>query len=269
LFENIEQTELWNTFQIHFKCNSTGLMTPKNKTIMWLGFFIASIIISYNILPFPYGQLLALIAFIMTIKSGVRYFKQRKRWRGQRYAERKGWDRHYYGDSIAKKAVQSLALVLVISVTGVLLLLQNGSIDFDTLDIQAVEDNVHKLVNEERQKAGLSQLAYDTKLEKIAEGHSNDMANRKYVAHASPEGVNFYERYQNAGYNCKNQISGENVAQNNLFIISSPESVAKLIVDQWMNSPEHRKNILQPQYKREGIGISIAGLQIYATQNFC
>ena len=244
-------------------------MTPKNKTLMWLGFLIASIIISYTLLPFPYGQLLELIAFIMTIKSAVRYFKQRKRWRDQSYGERKGWDRHYYGASRAKKAVQSLALVLVISVTGVLFLLQNGSMDFGTLDIQAVEDNVHKLVNEERQKAGLSPLAYDTKLEKIAEEHSEDMANRKYFAHASPEGINFYERYQKEGYNCKNQSSGENIAQNYFSFISPPENVAKLIVDQWMNSPEHRENILQPQYKKEGIGISTAGLQIYATQNFC
>jgi uncharacterized protein YkwD len=53
----------------------------------------------------------------------------------------------------------------------------------------------------------------------------------------------------------------------------SPESFAKAIVEQWMNSPEHRKNLLSPEPSRIGIGCALSRHAnrldtIYAVQDF-
>jgi uncharacterized protein YkwD len=49
--------------------------------------------------------------------------------------------------------------------------------------------------------------------------------------------------------------------------------IAQAAVDSWMNSPEHRRNILRPQWDDMGIGVYILEnsreTAIYVTQNFC
>jgi len=48
------------------------------------------------------------------------------------------------------------------------------------------------------------------------------------------------------------------------------EDLAFRVVDDWMNSPKHRENILTATYDREGIGVGIgAGESVWVTQNFC
>ena len=48
------------------------------------------------------------------------------------------------------------------------------------------------------------------------------------------------------------------------------ESLANEIVEGWMNSPGHRKNILTPDFEKLGVGVSIGDDGgVYATQNFC
>jgi uncharacterized protein YkwD len=147
---------------------------------------------------------------------------------------------------------------------------------------------VHAHINEERSKHGLSPLAWDKALSRIAAGHSRDMAARKYLAHDSPEGQGFPHRYRQAGYTCRirigNTIHGgaENIALNHLYNSvttvngvahydwNSSENIAGRALEGWMKSPGHRKNILTPHWKREGIGVEIApDGKVYVTQNFC
>jgi uncharacterized protein YkwD len=50
----------------------------------------------------------------------------------------------------------------------------------------------------------------------------------------------------------------------------SIEETASQAVVGWMGSPGHRRNILEPSYDREGIGVGIsADEKVYVTQNFC
>jgi uncharacterized protein YkwD len=147
---------------------------------------------------------------------------------------------------------------------------------------------IHVRINAERSKNGLSPLAWDKALSRIAAGHSRDMAKRKYLAHDSPEGEGFPERYARAGYTCRIRIGrttyggAENIALNHLYASvttvngvahydwNSPEKIAGKAVEGWMKSPGHRKNILTPHWKREGIGVEIApDGKVYITQNFC
>ncbi len=154
--------------------------------------------------------------------------------------------------------------------------------------IPDLEARIHALINKERQKHGLSRLVWHDRLSRIAREHSRDMAERKYFSHDSPEGHDFSYRYRQGGYSCavKGQgviyTGGENILQNNLYNSvttvngvayydwNSEEEIAETTVQGWMNSPGHRKNILTPQWEREGIGIFVApDDKVYITQNFC
>ena len=51
---------------------------------------------------------------------------------------------------------------------------------------------------------------------------------------------------------------------------NSQEKIAQTTVQGWMKSPGHRKNILTPYFKSEGIGIVVSpDDKVYITQNFC
>jgi len=155
------------------------------------------------------------------------------------------------------------------------------------LDLTAVEHRVHELVNEVRADHDVDQLEFDRELTSVAKGHSVDMAERGYVAHVSPDGDDFADRYEVAGYDCRVQIpgegyatGGENVAKTYFMAPLRDGSyhrdvsdVAAGIVDGWMDSPGHRENILKPFWHCEGIGVHVTDedgqLAVYATQNYC
>jgi uncharacterized protein YkwD len=156
------------------------------------------------------------------------------------------------------------------------------------LRANALERRIHTLINREREKRGLSQLAGDDVLARIARGHSKDMASRRYFSHDSPEGHDFSFRYRQDGYTCSLRIGNTvhmgaeniflNVRFNSVTTVNgeafydwnSEEQVAETTVQGWMDSPGHRKNILTPHLRREGIGVFLStDEKIYITQNFC
>jgi uncharacterized protein YkwD len=156
------------------------------------------------------------------------------------------------------------------------------------ISISNLESRIHELINIERREHDLSPLKWDNTLSTIAKRHSKDMAARNYFAHNSPEGRDFSYRYQQGAYSCairvENTIYGgaENIFQNNLYDSittvngeafygwNSSEKIAETTVQGWMKSPGHKKNILMPHWKHEGIGVFIApDDKVYITQNFC
>jgi uncharacterized protein YkwD len=157
-----------------------------------------------------------------------------------------------------------------------------------TINIGALEKQIHTGINRERQKQGLPRLAWDDALVGIARSYSKDMATRKYFDHYSPEGHDFLHRYKQAGYECAVRIQrtmhmgGENIALNHLYDSvttvngqafydwNSQDKIAETTVQGWMKSPGHRQNILTPYFQHEGIGIFIDSKgNVYITQNFC
>ncbi len=146
---------------------------------------------------------------------------------------------------------------------------------------------IHKLVNEERTKKQLSNLSYDNVLESIAQAHSNDMANNTYLEHINSRGEDAIARGRKAGYSCEKDYGvvgttrtqssgiGENLALTPLGDVQGcgsvfdADAIARCTVQGWMNSEEHRKNILTAIYDREGIGIVRNKNDFYITQNFC
>ena len=156
------------------------------------------------------------------------------------------------------------------------------------IGIDELENRIHALINNERAKHDLSTLAWDDTLGRISRKHSQDMAKRNYFSHDSPEGHDFSYRYGQDGYSCAVRwqsviyTGAENIFQNNRYDSittingvkyydwNSEGKIAETTVEGWMNSSGHRKNILTPHWKKEGIGVAIApGNEIYITENFC
>ncbi|WP_329285983.1 CAP domain-containing protein [Streptomyces sp. NBC_00691] len=110
-------------------------------------------------------------------------------------------------------------------------------------------DQVIALVNAERAKAGCGPLSANATLTRAAQGHSDDMAARDFFDHTNPDGAGPGERVTAAGYPWSTY--GENIAMGQ----SSPAQV----MESWMNSPGHRANILNCDFKEIGIGIHSQG----------
>lgn len=142
--------------------------------------------------------------------------------------------------------------------------------------IRQVEVHVHDMTNEARASHGIRHLASDGRLDGIARDHSQDMADRNYFDHDTPEGRDPTDRGMAVGYNCRKDYGSYYTygLAENIYSISwagsNPERVARQMVDSWMTSPGHRQNILESDYDVLGVGIALSRSgALYATQNFC
>ncbi len=111
------------------------------------------------------------------------------------------------------------------------------------------------LINAQRRHYGLVPLVEDTRLDRAAQAHSDDMVAHGYFEHVSPSGSTPESRMTGAGYLSGNvgYEVGENIAWGTLNL-ATPAS----IVNAWMNSPGHRANILRSAFRQTGIGVSPA-----------
>ena len=118
---------------------------------------------------------------------------------------------------------------------------------------------VLNLVNEERAKYNVAPLKWDDSLAALAESHCEDMIDRNFFAHNTPDGQTPFDRMKAAGISYSS--AGENIAAGQ----SSPKNV----MDSWMNSPGHRNNILNPDFEYIGVGLARGGSYgIYWAQEF-
>jgi uncharacterized protein YkwD len=109
------------------------------------------------------------------------------------------------------------------------------------------------LLNVERAREGVAALRYDARLEAASQAHSDDMVQRRFFEHDTPEGVEPYQRMLSAGYAATNAFTGENIAWG-----EGAESSPAEIVDSWMHSPPHREALLHPGYAEVGVGVAFA-----------
>ncbi|WP_350278645.1 CAP domain-containing protein [Kribbella sp. HUAS MG21] len=100
------------------------------------------------------------------------------------------------------------------------------------------------LTNQERAKAGCGPLRTNKALTTAAEAHAADMVAQHYFAHDSLDGRSPFDRMKAAGF------TGGAMAEN----IAVGYSSAAAVVEGWMNSDGHRKNILNCEYTMIGIG---------------
>lgn len=120
------------------------------------------------------------------------------------------------------------------------------------------EAEVVRLVNIERQKAGLAPLKASSQLSNVARMKSKDMADKNYFSHTSPTYGSPFDMMKQFGISYR--TAGENIAKGYL----SPASV----MNGWMNSSGHRANILNSSFGTIGVGAYKVGSTIYWTQMF-
>jgi uncharacterized protein YkwD len=106
-------------------------------------------------------------------------------------------------------------------------------------------------LNYERRSRGLGALRAEPRLRRAALRHSRDMVERRYLEHVSPDGVPFDRRIAAAGF----RIGPRTVVGENLATGERANGSPAVIVEGWMGSPGHRRNILRPQFRLIGIGI--------------
>lgn len=112
--------------------------------------------------------------------------------------------------------------------------------DASNQSLHDVAQQVLALVNAERRKAGVAPLTLSAELQSAAAIRAEEITQK--FSHTRPDGTNFQTILPNSRY----YIAGENIAAGN--------STAAKVVQQWMNSPGHRANILRSEYTELGVG---------------
>jgi uncharacterized protein YkwD len=125
------------------------------------------------------------------------------------------------------------------------------------------EFQIHYLVNNERRRRSLSDLYWDEELARLARAFSRQMARESFFSHFDPDGKSVVERAENSG------IRGWSKIGENLFLCEGYDEFDALAVQGWMDSSEHRRNILDRHFNTTGIGIAETRRgQVYITQVF-
>lgn len=154
----------------------------------------------------------------------------------------------------------------------------------------SLESRIHTLVNKVRREHGLQTVGTDMALISLARAHSTDMAARGYFGHVNLDERDATARGAAAGYTCHKAADtyytyaiAENLYATYRYTVvflkdsratgyawTTEEAMAEETVDAWMNSPDHRDNLLDPGMGREGIGVAFGqGDMVFVTQDFC
>lgn len=106
------------------------------------------------------------------------------------------------------------------------------------------------LTNEKRQENGDSALTISDQLSQAAANKATDMFAKNYWAHNAPDGTTPWVFIKSSGYDYI--YAGENLARG--FTTSSD------VITAWMNSPEHKQNMLSQNYKDVGFAVATGTL---------
>lgn len=121
----------------------------------------------------------------------------------------------------------------------------------------AEEAAVLALVNQERAQAGCGPVRANPPLAALAGAFSKDMATRGFFSHTDPDGNSPWDRATKAGIS---GLGGENIARG--------QGDADAVMKAWMNSPGHKANILNCEFRTLGVGAHFAAGGPWWTQNF-
>ncbi|MDQ0246763.1 putative YkwD family protein [Bacillus fengqiuensis] len=120
----------------------------------------------------------------------------------------------------------------------------------------AMVQQVVQLTNEQRRKNGVPDLQADTTLTNMAQEKAQDMLENNYFSHTSPTYGSPFDMMKTFGISYR--TAGENIAKG--------QQSAQQVVNDWMNSPGHRANILNGSFTHIGVGHTTS--EGYWTQEF-
>lgn len=148
---------------------------------------------------------------------------------------------------------------------------------FSPAFMQALDERVIALTNAQRSAHGLTPLSESGQLDIIAAARSQDQIKRHYFDHYDPTGpIGGDGRHEAAVREllARDGVAYTEVGENLINRVRYPldQSTPQQLVDQWMQHPEHRDNILHGGYTMIGVGMAAEneadGLHVIATQVF-
>jgi len=111
------------------------------------------------------------------------------------------------------------------------------------------------LTNDERADLAAAPLQRNALLDQAAQQKAQHMAANEYFAHFAPDGTTPWSFFRSSGYVYAH--AGENLA---IHFTDSTE-----VVEAWMQSPAHRKNIVDTKYTEIGVGTAKGTFDGYDT----
>lgn len=146
-----------------------------------------------------------------------------------------------------------------------LLLLLFPALNAVRISEEEFEQRVFASTNLVRSQYGLPPLVYNAELSYVARLHSYNMGEKRFFEHRDPQGRDAADRVRQEYPELIMAGVGEN-----LFMSERDDRVfdPEHVVDKWMKSPGHRKNILDEEFTHLGVGIAKAGNRLYTTQVF-
>jgi len=136
-----------------------------------------------------------------------------------------------------------------------------------------VERQIHAEINAERRVRGLDPLAYRDGTAARAREHTAWMTQAGELSHSN---LRHQYRCTPAGENVAYTYVAQDIVTEDGRAVNhhgNESSIAEGIVNQWLRSPPHRENLLDPRFTGEGIGVAIGdsdeGRRVYATQALC
>lgn len=125
--------------------------------------------------------------------------------------------------------------------------LPNQSTPTDPCASQVANDFAREtcvLLNQIRAQNNLGPLLFDEQQIQVAQAYAKKMSDENFFSHTAADGKTFNRRLVEGGV--RFSYAGENIALG--------QTTPQQAVDSWMNSSGHRANILNPDFKRQGIG---------------
>ncbi|MBN2417273.1 hypothetical protein JXO52_15660 [bacterium] len=174
-------------------------------------------------------------------------------------------------------------------------------IDPDNIDLELLADCIIYHTNAARRAGALGECSPDRQLTAVASAHSLEMATLNYFSHESPvrKNLTLDHRLKNAGIFLPGTTFGENLGVDFILALSevpyytethrgrtyyynwqTKEKIkaqtyrqfARNMVKNWLASPGHRENLLEPRFNKIGIGVAAGRYRghaaLYVTQNF-
>jgi uncharacterized protein YkwD len=134
-------------------------------------------------------------------------------------------------------------------------------------DLLAIETSILLLTNNERKARGLPAFQESFPLTHLATRQSENMCDARSLEHESDAFPNGWKKFTDRLKTGGLTSGAENIGYRTLR--EQPEKWATAVVKEWMKSPPHRKNILNPRWRYIGVGIRMCANRIaYATQVF-
>ena len=133
------------------------------------------------------------------------------------------------------------------------------------LDSTDLTEEIVKLTNLARAKRGLAPLTLNPALAQAASDHARQMLELNYFSHISPVSGQRTTRQRVRRHGENPQKLSENIFECTGYELST---VAELVLESFLESPEHRTNLLDPKATHLGLGVSLKGSRVLVSQVF-